>query len=139
VSTLVTAIKRDCVASDILGACGRAMLNALCQGTTDPESRPSWRRAGYERKSRRSRKALEGRFEAHHTLPISASLAHLNFLDEQIERLSEAIEEQLHPLFSPPLTCCARRGGIETRTAQNILAEIATDISVFPTASHCAS
>ena len=30
-------------------------------------------------------------------------------------------------------------GGIETRTAQNILAEIGTDMSVFPSAGHCAS
>src|SRR5436305_13654716 len=32
-----TEIKIDCVASDILGASGRAMLDALCQGTTDPD------------------------------------------------------------------------------------------------------
>jgi len=31
-----TGIKLDCVASDILGASGRAMLDALCRGTTDP-------------------------------------------------------------------------------------------------------
>ena len=30
-------IKLDCVASDILGVSGRAMLDALCEGTTDPE------------------------------------------------------------------------------------------------------
>ena len=30
-------------------------------------------------------------------------------------------------------------GGIETRTAQNILAEIGADMSVFPSAGHCAS
>jgi len=32
-----TGIKLDCVASDILGASGRAMLDALVSGTTDPE------------------------------------------------------------------------------------------------------
>jgi transposase len=32
-----TGIKLDCVASDILGASGRAMLDALISGTTDPE------------------------------------------------------------------------------------------------------
>jgi transposase len=31
-----TGITLDCVASDILGASGRAMLDALVQGTTDP-------------------------------------------------------------------------------------------------------
>ena len=43
------------------------------------------------------REALEGRFEAHHALMIGAILAHLDFLDEQIDRLSEAIETELGP------------------------------------------
>jgi len=34
---------------------------------------------------------------SHHALLIGAILCHLDFLDEQIERLSEAIEEQLAP------------------------------------------
>jgi transposase len=32
-----TGIKLDCVVTDILGKSGRAMLDALCEGTTDPE------------------------------------------------------------------------------------------------------
>ncbi len=32
-----TGIKLDCVATDILGKSGRAMLDALVSGTTDPE------------------------------------------------------------------------------------------------------
>ncbi len=32
-----TGIKLDCVASNILGVSGRAMLDALISGTTDPE------------------------------------------------------------------------------------------------------
>ena len=32
-----TGIKLDCVASDILGVSGRALLDALVKGTTDPE------------------------------------------------------------------------------------------------------
>ncbi len=41
------------------------------------------------------REALEGRFEVlHHALVIGAILQHLDFLDQQINRLFEAIEEQ---------------------------------------------
>jgi transposase len=32
-----TGIKLDCAATDILGVFGRAMLDALVAGTTDPE------------------------------------------------------------------------------------------------------
>ena len=47
-------VKLDCVASDLLGRSGRAMLDALVSGTTDPRSSPSWRWAGCGRRSRRS-------------------------------------------------------------------------------------
>ena len=45
----------------------------------------------------RCSEALEGRFEAHTRCLIGAILAHLDFLDEQIDRLSAAIEEQIAP------------------------------------------
>ena len=41
------------------------------------------------------REALEGRFEPLHALLIGAILAHIDFLDEAIERLSAEIEEQM--------------------------------------------
>jgi hypothetical protein len=44
------------------------------------------------------RAALEGHFDAHHALWIGAILRHIDFLDEQIDRLSDAIEEQIRPL-----------------------------------------
>ena len=43
------------------------------------------------------REALQGRFEAHHALIIGAILSHLDFLDEQIAQLSDAIEAELGP------------------------------------------
>ena len=130
-----TGIKLDCVATDILGVSGRAMLDALCQGTTDPEVLAELTKG---RLRAALREALEGRFDAQHALLIGAILAHLDFLDEQIERLSDAIDEQLRP-FQPAVELLRTLGGIETRTAQNILAEIGTDMSVFPSAGHCAS
>jgi len=95
-----TGIKLDCVASDILGVSGRAMLDALCQGTTDPEVLAELAKGRLRAKLPALREALEGRFDAQHALLIGAILAHLDFLDEQIQRLSEAIEEQLRP-FQP--------------------------------------
>jgi transposase len=133
-----TGIKLDCVASDILGKSGRAMLDALCSGTTDPEVLADLAKGRLRKKIPALREALEGRFDAQHALLIGAILAHLDFLDEQIERLSEAIEEQLRP-FQPAVELLRTVDGIDTRTAQNILAEIGTDMSVFPTAGHLAS
>ncbi len=133
-----TGIKLDCVASDILGKSGRDMLDALCRGTTDPEVLADLARGKLRKKLPARREALVGRFEPLHALLVSSILAHLDFLDEQIERLSDAIEEQLRP-FAPAVELLRSVDGIETRTAQNILAEIGVDMSVFPTAGHLAS
>jgi transposase len=133
-----TGIKIDCVVTDILGKSGRAMLDALCEGTTDPEVLAELAKGKLRAKIPALREALEGRFDTHHALLISAILAHLDFLDEQIERLSDAIEDQLRP-FEAQVELLRSLTGIETRSAQNILAEIGTDMSVFPTAGHCAS
>jgi transposase len=133
-----TGIKLDCVASDILGVSGRAMLDALCHGTTDPELLADLARGRLRKKIPLLKQALEGRFEPLHALLVSSILNHLDFLDEQIERLSDAIEEQLRP-FAAAVRLLRSVDGIETRTAENILAEIGFEMRVFPTARHLAS
>jgi transposase len=133
-----TGIKLDCVATDILGVSGRAMLDALVAGTTDPELLAELARGRLRKKLPALREALEGRFDELHALLVGSILAHLDFLDEQIERLSDAIEQQLRP-FAAAVELLRTIPGVERRTAQVIVAEIGTDMSVFPTAGHLAS
>ena len=73
------------------------MLDALVKGTTDPEVLADLAQGKLRAKIPALKEALEGRFEAHHALVIGAILTHLDFLDEQIDRLGEAIETQLGP------------------------------------------
>jgi transposase len=133
-----TGIKLDCVATDILGVSGRAMLEALTCGTTDPSVLADLAHGRLRAKIPAPREALEGRFEPVHALLIGAILAHLDFLDEQIERLSDAIEVQLAP-FGPAVELVCTIPGVAQRGAENILAEIGVDMSVFPSAAHLAS
>jgi transposase len=133
-----TGIKLDCVASDILGKSGRSMLDALVSGTTDPEILAELAQGKLRAKIPALKEALEGRFEPHHALVIGAILAHLDFLDEQINRLSEAIEEQLGP-FAAGVELASTLTGVARRTAEVMVAEIGIDMSVFPTARHLAS
>jgi transposase len=134
-----TGIKLDCVASDILGKSGRAMLNALVAGTTDPEVLANLAQGKLRAKIPALKQALDGRFEAHHALVIGAILAHLDFLEEQIARLSAAIEEQLGPTGLAGVALASTITGVARRTAEVMLAEIGTDMSVFPSARHLAS
>ena len=133
-----TGIKLDCVASDILGKSGRAMLDALVTGTTDPTVLADLARGKLRAKIPALQEALEGRFDALHALIVSSILAHLDFLDEAIDRLSDAIEQQLRP-FARAVDLLCTIPGLQTRSAQVILAEIGPDMAVFATAKHLAS
>ncbi|MGB0095664.1 MAG: transposase [Solirubrobacteraceae bacterium] len=73
-----------------------------------------------------------------HALWSGAILAHIDFLDEQIDRLSDAIEEQIAPFAKAvELLCTIPR--VQRRGAEVIISEIRVDMSVFPTDKHLAS
>ena len=133
-----TGIKLDCVATDILGKSGRAMLDALVSGTTDPEVLADLALGKLRKKIPALRDALQGRFEPLHALLISSILAHLDFLDEHISGLSDAIEEQIAP-FAAARELLMTIPGVGQRTAEVLIAEIGTDMRQFPSAGHLAS
>ena len=133
-----TGIKLDCVASDILGKSGRAMLDALVAGTTDPEVLADLAKGKLRPKIPALREALQGRFDHVHGVWIGAILAHLDFLDEQIASLSTAIAEQIAP-FEKAVELLCTIPGVQRRTAEVLVAEIGVDMSVFPTAKQLAS
>jgi len=133
-----TGIKLDCVATDILGKSGRAMLDAFVNGTTDPEILAELAKGRLRVKIPALREALEGRFDRIHALWIGSILAHIDFLDEQISSLTEAIAEQITP-FEKAVELLCTITGVQRRTAECIIAEIGVDMSIFPTAKELAS
>jgi transposase len=133
-----TGIKLDCVASDLLGKSGRAMLDALVSGTTDPNVLADLARGVLRKKLPALREALEGRFDAEHALVVGQILAHIDFLDAAIARLSDAIEQQIDPL-APAVELLCTIPGVERRAAEVLIAETGGDMTAFPTAAHLAS
>jgi transposase len=131
-------VKLASVASDILGVSGRAMLQALAEGTTDPVLLADLARGRLRGKLPALRAALAGRFRPHHGLLVGQLLAHLDYLDEAIATLSAEIESRLSPL-ADQLTRLDSIPGINRRTAEVIIAEVGVDMSAFPTAAHLAS
>ncbi len=130
-----TGIKLDCVASDLLGKSGRSMLDALVAGTTDPALLADLARGQLRKKLPALREALAGRFSPEHSLVVGRILAHVDFLDEAIEQLSEAIEQQIAPL-APAVELLCTIPGVGRRAAEVIIAETGGDMSAFPTAKH---
>jgi transposase len=133
-----SGVKLDCVASDILGKSGRAMLDGLVSGTTDPTVLADLAKGRLRAKIPALERALQGRFDANHSLIVGAILAHLDFLDEQIQRLSDAIEEHVGP-FEAAVQLLCTMPGVQRRTAEVIIAETGGDMSIFPSAGHLAS
>jgi transposase len=131
-------VKLASVASDILGVSGRAMLEALAHGTTDPEILAQLARGRLRGKLPALRSALAGRFRSHHAFLVAQLLAHLDYLEEAIATLSTEIESRLAP-FADQLTRLDSIPGINRRTAEVIIAEVGVDMSVFPSAAHLAS
>jgi transposase len=133
-----TGIKLDCVASDILGKSGRLMLDALVAGTTDPGVLADLAKGRLRSKIPALRESLEGRFDHLHAVWIGAILNHLDFLDEQITSLTEAIGEQIAP-FEAAVELLCTIPGVQRRNAECIIAELGVDMSVFPTDKQLAS
>lgn len=134
-----TGIKLDSVASDLLGKSGRAMLDALVAGTTDPAVLAELARGQLRKKLPALREALEGRFSAKHALIVGQILAHIDFLDEAIDRLSDAIEQQLGPFGRAQVELLCTIPGVQRRAAEVIVAETGADMTKFATAAHLAS
>jgi transposase len=133
-----TGIKLGCVASDVMGKSGRDMLEALVAGTTDPRVLADLARGQLRKKIPALRQALVGRFEDEHALIVGQILAHIDFLDEAIARLSDEIEEQIRP-FARQRDLLLTIPGVKQRTAEVLIAEIGVDMTVFPTPKHLAS
>lgn len=131
-------IKLSSVASDVLGVSGRAMLEALVAGTTDPDVLADLARGKLRVKLSALRDALEGRFNAHHAVLVGECLAHIDYLDEVIARLSKEVERAIAP-FSQELELLVSIPGVNRRTAEMLIAEIGVDMDRFPTARHLAS
>ena len=131
-------IKLGCVASDVLGVSGRLMLEALVGGTTDPEVLADLARGALRNKLAVLGEALEGRLARHHRLLVAELLAHLDDLDEAIERLSVEVARVVAP-YSPLLALLCTIPGVDKRTAEVILAEIGADMGRFSSAGHLAS
>ena len=131
-------IKLASVLTDVMGVSGRAMVEALLQGQSDPAALADLARGRLRRKLPALHEALQGRFRAHHAFLATQILAKIDFLEETIERLSAAIDEHLRP-FEADLARLMTIPGLARRNATTLLVETGGDMRHFPTAAHLCS
>jgi transposase len=131
-------IKLASVATNILGLSARAMLAAILDGTTDPATLTELAQGKLRAKHTQLAQALSGLVTAHHRFLLLELLRQIDYLDEAIGRVSEAIAEHLREQATV-VTLLDTIPGVSRRTAEIFLAEVGSDMSRFPTANHLAS
>jgi transposase len=148
-------IKLSCVATDIFGKSGRAMLDALVAGERDPEVLAELALGKMRPKRAALKEAFNGRFDQHHAELVALLLDEVDALSAKIDRLTARVEELLASIPAAtapppppggagpaPLDAVARLDevtGIGVSAAQTIIAEVGLDMAQFPTAGHLVS
>lgn len=147
-------IKLASVASDIMGVSGRQMLEAIVGGETNAAAMADLAKGRMRNKMEALEKALTGVVRPHHRFMIAEHLAHIDFLDEQVERVSDKIGQQIEAMSQPsepdelppggesPLTWSESvelldsAPGVDKKAAEIVLAEMGIDMTQFATADH---
>jgi transposase len=131
-------IKLSSVISDIFGVSGRDMLEALIAGQRDPHVLAAMARTRMRGKISVLQEALTGHFGEHHGYLLRMMVDRIDQLTAQTEALTGRIDEVIAP-FANQMTQLDEIPGIGKTGAQEIIAEIGTDMTRFPTAGHLVS
>jgi transposase len=131
-------IKLASVASNVMGVSGRAILQALIEGSATPEQMAALAKGRLREKREALSQALAGRVKAHHRFVLTELLAQIENLDESIQRFDEQIEAYCRP-FEAAVVLLDTIPGVARDTAEILVSEIGTDMNRFPTAAHLAA
>ncbi|AXI09261.1 IS110 family transposase [Oceanobacillus sp. 143] len=132
-------IKLGSVVSDIMGVSARDMLHAIADGENDPEKLANFARRTMRMKKDELKLALQGYISDHQRLMIKTILTHIDFLTEQIDMLDQEVANRVS-IYQEDVECLDSIPGIATRMAEQMLAELGTDIkNQFPSASQMCS
>jgi len=132
-------LKLSSVISDIHGVSGRDMLDAIAAGQRDPKALAQLARGTMRGKIRRLEEALDcSFFTDQHAAVLAMMLAAIGYYTTQIDALTATIEELAEPWLRQ-IAQLDEVPGIGAICAQDIIAEIGADMTVFPTAAHLVS
>jgi transposase len=131
-------IKLSSVASNVLGASGRAMLEGLIAGDEDATQLASLARGKLRDKQEELEKALHGVVGPHQQFMLRALLRQVDFLDQEILETEEEIDRRLHP-FEDAVQRLDTIPGVGRRVAQEVVAAIGTDMGRFGSDKRLAS
>lgn len=124
-------IKVSCVASDVMGVSGRAMLRAMIEGESDPATLAQLARGRLRQKQAQLVDSLDGRLNEHQRWLLQRLLGQVEFLEQEIAAYDARLREVMRP-FEAALQRLDTIDGVGRRTAENLLAEVGPDMKPFP-------
>jgi transposase len=128
-------IKLGNIASDVLGASGRAMLEALIVGQASPEAMAQLAQGRMRGKRELLAQALEGRVKPHHRFILTELLGQIDHIEQTLDRFNERVKEHCRP-FEEAVALWDTIPGVARTAAEIIVSEIGVDMSRFPSADH---
>jgi transposase len=131
-------IKLDSVLTDLMGKSGRAMLEALIAGETNPAKLGSLADRRVRASPEELREALRGRVTKHHRFLLRLHLNQIDALDAAMATLDAQVEANLGP-FRTAVELITSIPGVKNLGAHVIVSEIGIDMSRFPSAAHLLS
>lgn len=152
-------IKLRSVASDVFGASGRAILQAIMDDTKDLEALANLAKGRLRKKIPQLRRALQGQVTTHHRTLITEHWKRLQFLESQIAALETQIADRIQrppqpaqtgqngtdptpPALSPQqeaVQLWMEIPGVGWISACSMVAELGVDMDQFPSAANLAS
>ena len=131
-------IKLDSVLSDLMGKSGRAMIEALIAGETNPAKLAALADRRVKASHEEFREALRGRVTKHHRFLLRLHLNQIDALDAAMATLDTQVEANLGP-FRTAVELIMSIPGIKNLGAHVIVSEIGIDMSRFPSEGHLIS
>ena len=131
-------IKLASVATDALGASGRAILEAMLAGEQDAARLAELSKGLLRNKIPELQLALEGRMTEHHRFLLRQLFDHLRFTESKLSQIEQEIDRRMRPFQDEVIRLCTIPG-VDQVTAWGILSEIGLDMNQFPSAEHLSS
>lgn len=131
-------IKLESVLSDVMGNSGRAIIQALIDGESDPAKLAALAHWKVRASASALREALHGRVKRHHRFLLQLHMQQIHALEAAIREIDREADAGL-ACFRAAVERLITIPGINQLSAQVIVSEIGTDMSRFASDAHLRS
>lgn len=131
-------LKLGVVLSDIMGKSGRAVLDAIVAGESDPERLLACVSRRVKAPRAEVLEALRGHLRPHHRFMLKLHLDHIDSLERAIATIEKEVGAGLEP-FRAAARLVATIPGMNEVSSHVVIAEIGIDMSRFETPGHLLS